>query len=307
MFMSLRKCIAENFFDNFYSIRQQHYKRFISVTAMILLSLCFRDSVSQSKSDTTFLDKVQKIFEIRRSFEIESQAKNPALLSYKKTENSNASVTVDLAVTYLGLKFDRGYVKPFVQIDFSGSTPKDKNELLTTGLSTNIILVDHVSEEFKIHPDIFYTRDFYSKLNIYRIALTFVPEIRNFLVPIVDYTKKKFSEESIDGKWLFGLNPNASVKLKETDFDGDEKNVTSYFGSLSADIALRKWYFQLVMSGLGERVFGDLDELRYEYGATATVYFDEKERSSLNARFQQKGSDLKQAVRSFTLGLGLKL
>ncbi len=274
---------------------------------MILLSLFFRDSVSQSKSDTTFLDKVQKIFEIRRSFEIESQAKNPALLSYKKTENSNASVTVDLAVTYLGLKFYRGYVKPFVQIDFSGSTPKDKNELLTTGLSTNIILVDHVNEELKIHPDIFYTRDFYSKLNIYRIALTFVPEFRNFFVPIVDYTKRKFSEESIDGKWLFGLNPNASVKLKETDFDGDEKNVTSYFGSLSADIALRKWYFQLVMSGLGERVFGDLDELRYEYGATATVYFDEKERSSLNARFQQKGSDLKQAVRSFTLGLGLKL
>jgi len=263
--------------------------------------------VSQSKNDTTFLDKVQKILEIRRSFEIESQAKNPALLSYKKSENSNATVTIDLAVTYLGFKFDRGYVKPFVQTDFSGSTAKDRNELLTTGLSTSYFIVNGNNEKIKLHPDIFYTRDFYNDLNIYRIALTFEPEFRNFFIPIVDYTKKKFSEESIDGKWLFGLNPNASVKLKETDFDGEEKNVTAYFGALSADIALRKWYFQFVMSGLGEKVFGDLNELRYEYGATATIYFDEKERSSLNARFQQKGSDLKQAVKTFTLGLGLKL
>jgi hypothetical protein len=70
---------------------------------------------------------------------------------------------------------------------------------------------------------------------------------------------------------------------------------------------LRKWYFQFVVSGLGERVFGDTNEFRYDYGATVTLYFDEKERSSLNARFQQKGSDLKQAAKSFTLGLGLKL
>ena len=292
--------------NRFYLHTAKIFRKFIAAF-VILLCLITEESLPQSKRDTSFLDNVQKYLEIRRSFEIESQAKNPALLSYKKSENSNATLTIDLAVTYLGFRFNRGHVKPFVQTDFSGSSAKDKNELLTTGLSSSYFIINDSNEKLKLHPDIFYTRDFYNKLNIYRFALTFEPEFRNFFIPIVDYTKKKFSEESIDGKWLFGLNPNASLKIKETDYDGEKENITAYFGSLSADIALRKWYFQLVISGFGEKGIGEMDELRYEFGATATLYFDEKERSSLNARFQQKGSDLKQAVKTFTLGLGLKL
>ena len=276
--------------------------------SLIILQSSFPDNVfSQSKTDTTFLDNAQKIIEIRRSFEIESQAKNPALLSYKKSENSDASVTIDLAISYLGFKFANGQVKPFVQIDFSGDTDKKKNELLTTGISTSYYPVNSASEKLKLHPDLFYTRDFFNKLNVYRAAITIAPELRDFFIPIADYTKGKFAEESIDGKWLFGLNPNLTFKLKETDYDDARENTTDYFAAFTADVALRKWYFQFVVSGLGERVFGNSNELRYDYGATLTLYFDEKERSSLNARFQQKGSDLKQAAKSFTLGLGLKL
>lgn len=275
---------------------------------LIFVYFTFPDRVfPQSKTDTTFLDKVQKIIEIRRSFEIESQAKNPALLSYKKAEKSEASITIDLAVSYLGFKFARVQVKPFVQIDFSGDSDKKKNELVTTGISTSYYPVNGANEKLKLHPDLFYTRDFFNKLNVYRVAITFAPELRNFFIPIVDYTKGKFAEESIDGKWLFGLNPNLTFKLKETDYDDATENTTEYFAAFNADVALRKWYFQFVVSGLGERVFGDTNEYRYDYGATVTLYFDEKERSSLNARFQQKGSDLKQAAKSFTLGLGLKL
>lgn len=262
---------------------------------------------AQSKTDTTFLDKVQKFIEIRRSFEIESQAKNPALLSYKKAEKSEASITIDLAVSYLGFRFSSWQIKPFLQIDFSGDNDKKKNELLTTGISTSYYPVNNASEKLKLLPDLFYTRDFFNKLNVYRAAVTIAPEFRNFFIPIVDYTKGKFSEESIDGKWLFGFNPNLTFKLKETDYDDASENTTDCFVAFNVDVALRKWYFQFVVSGLGERVFGDTNEFRYDYGATVTLYFDEKERSSLNARFQQKGSDLKQAAKSFTLGLGLKL
>lgn len=76
--------------------------RLLPASLLMLMVLIPCEAQSQSKRDTTFLDKVQKILEIRRSFEIESQAKNPALLSYKKSDNSNAVVTVDLAVSYLG-------------------------------------------------------------------------------------------------------------------------------------------------------------------------------------------------------------
>lgn len=279
----------------------------IRVSVTISFLMISTSILAQSQSDTSFLDKLQKIIEIRRSFEIESQAKNPALLSYKKTEGSTPSLTVDLAITYLGFTFENGKVKPFVQVDFSGSGTKNQNELLTTGISASIYTLNAKNSRLRIHPDLFYTRDFLNKLNIYRTAITLEPEIRNFIVPIVNITRRQFSEESIDGDWLVGLNPNLTFKLKETDYDGVTENSTVYFTELRADFAIRKWYLQVVVMGSGEKTFGDINEIRYEYGGTITLFFDEKERSSLNAMFQQKGSDLNQALKTFTLGFGLKL
>lgn len=281
--------------------------RLMLVTLLVLRVLIPCKAYSQSKHDTTFLDKVQKILEIRRSFEIESQAKNPALLSYKKSDNSNAVVTVDLAVSYLGWEFIDWKLKPFVQIDFSGSSAKDKNELLTTGLSFTFFPVNKPADKLKLQPDLFYTRDFFNKQNIYRAALTLTPEIRDSFIPLADITKRKFSEESIDGNLIYALNPGISLKAKETDYDSDQENTTEYFASLRCDLAVRHWYLQFVASGLGEQAFGYEGELRYQFGATATLFFDEKERSSLNAKFEQKGSDVASALKTFTLGFGLKL
>lgn len=278
---------------------------FIIVAAAILLMCNFAEA--QSKSDTTFLDKVQRILEIRRSFEIESQAKNPALLSYKKSENSNSSVTIDLALSYQGWKYERWFLKPFVQVDFSGSSANDRNELLTTGISSAYYLFREELKSFRIQPDIFYTRDFFNNINIYRLALTFTPEFQKFFLPVADITKRKFSEESIDGKFIYALNPNVTVKLKKTDFDSGEQNLTDYFAAFHCDLAARHWYLQIVVSGLIENVFGESEELRYSYGATATLFFDEKERSSLNAKFEQKGSDILPALQTYTIGFGLKL
>ncbi len=274
-----------------------------AVSVIVCLNSICSVAVSQTKSDTTFLDNMQKYIEIRRSFEIESQAKNPALLSYKKSENSKAVITIDLAVSYVGFRTRSIHVKPFVQVDFSGSSEKDKNEQLTTGISS--VFFDNSS--FRVQPEIYYTRDFYNKLNLYRIGVTLNPVNPHFLIPLRDITKKKFTDQSIDGAWLAGLNPNINFRYREADYDSDQPNISEFVTSAYADLAFKHWYFQLVVSGLGEQSFIDSDELRYKYGATATLYFDEKERSSLNLKYDQRGSDLKQAVRIFTLGFGLKL
>ena len=273
------------------------------ICALVCLNFVLSEARSQSATDTTFLDKLQKYIEIRRSFETESQAKNPALLSYKKSEDSKAVITVDIAVSYIGFSSKSIHVKLFLQLDFSGSSDKDKNELMTAGLSS--VFFDNSS--FKVKPEISYARDYFNRLNIYKAGITLNPFNPSFPVPLQDITKKKYNEQSIDGAWLAGLNPNINFRYRETDYEGQESNSSDFFASAFADFAVKHWYFQLVVSGLGERAFGDVNEYRYKYGATATLFFDEKERSSLNLRFDQRGSDLKQALRIFTLGFGLKL
>lgn len=251
------------------------------------------------------MDKVQTILEIRRSFDVSGETTKPALLSFKKSDDEKAVFTIDIAFSYKGFRYDQWGVSPFVQFDYSSKT-KDQLEKLKGGIDVYYKIYNLQDASAKLVPSISFSKDFYSKIEEFQTSISFIPRFPNLFIPIRNVSDVKFKYDGNDNRWVFGFNPIIGSTYKRTYGGKHHISETDFIASFGGGLALKRYYLQFEIYGKYEEEFDQNFFSRYRYEGTATFYFDEKERSSLNAKFEQEEKN-RERKRKITLGFGIKL
>ncbi|MEO6694963.1 MAG: hypothetical protein ABIY50_10175 [Ignavibacteria bacterium] len=256
-------------------------------------------------TEETFMDKVQKILEVRRSFDISDQITKPALLSLKKDNDEKTIFSVDIALAYKGFRYDNSGLTPSIQFDYS-SKSKDQQEKVKLGLDTYYKIYQYADGSAKISPSVFFTKDFHSKIEELNFNLTFIPRFANFFIPVRNISEVKFKYDGNDNRWVFGVNPVFGATFERLYGGKNNLNQTEYYSITAASITIKRYYFQFDVYGKFEKEFIELHNTRYKYESTMTFYFDIRERSSVNFKFEQSEKQLKR-TRRLTVGFGIKL
>lgn len=276
-----------------------------------------KDSVLQKKKavkkkikppvEESFMDKVQKIIEIRRSFEVADDITKPALMSFKKTEGEDAIFNIDIAVTYKGFHFEKSGFTPSVQFDYSSSA-KDPKEKLKLGLDYFYRIYEYTGGSGKLRPYIVFGRDFKTKIDEFTFNLSFIPRFPRFFIPVLNVSEIKFKYDGKDNHWVIGLNPVFGSSYERI-YGGTGKKRTDlkeYYTLLAANLTVKRYYLLFDVFGKYEKQFANTHNIRYVYTGSATFYFDSKERSSINAKFEQEERN-KKVTAKITFGFGIKL
>lgn len=260
---------------------------------------------AKKKEEDSFMDKIQKILEIRRSFDITDQITKPALLSLKKDNDEKTAFTIDIAIAYKGFQYEETGITPSVQFDYS-SKSKDQTEKVKFGLDTYYKLYEYSGGSGKISPSVFFSKDFSNKHEELNFNLTFNPRFPKFFFPVRNINEVKFKYDGNDNRWVFGLNPVAGATYER--LYGGKKHIsqTEYYTITAASISVKRYYFQFDIYGKYEKEIIKLHNIRYKYESTMTFYFDIRERSSINFKFEQSERLLKR-TRKLTIGFGIKL
>ena len=253
------------------------------------------------------MDKVQKVIEMRKSFETENETKKPALFSFKKDEGEKAVFVTDVALSLRIFRFESYGISPFVQFDYS-SKSKEETEKITGGISGYYRLYQYSGGSGKIEPLFSYSKDFDSEIENVIIRLSFIPHFPNFIIPIrnVNDLKFKYDGSKKDNIWIFGFNPFIGMNFDRKYGGNKNLNKSLYFSSAGGNITVKKYYLQIDLYGIYENEFDDLTNSKYKYEATATFYFDTKERASINAKYMQEEKE-KELLKRITFGFGVKL
>lgn len=268
---------------------------------LFILIFCFGNAESQNKkkkkSDNSdeptlsLLDRIQNIIDIRKSFTSENETNKPALFSYKKDNDEKAVYLIDIALSYKGFNYEKSGVTPFVQFDYS-SKSKDQSDKLTAGLSSYYRIYDYSGGSGKLEPLISYSKDFFTKEETGKASLFFVPQFPKFFLPVRNVTNIKFKYDGSkeDNRWVIGFNPIFGINFDRV-YDG--KIISNlYYGSYAGNLTFKRYYLQFDLYGNYFSEFDDYRISRYKYEGTATFYFDQKERSSLNAKYSQEETAL---------------
>lgn len=277
-----------------------------------------KDSLSQKKKvvlkkqtppkkdkEISFMDKVQKIIEIRRSFDVSGEITKPALLALKKDNGEKAIFSIDIAIGYKGFRYEKLGFTPLIQFDYS-SKEKDRLEKIRFGLDTYYKIYEYSGGSGKLRPFLTFAKDYYSKIEEFNFNLSFVPSFPKFVIPVRNISDIKFKYDGNDNRWIFGFNPIIGTTYER--IYGGKKHIqqTNYYSLTAASVTVKRYYLQFDVYGKYEKEFIEKHGIRYKYEGTATLYFDEKERSSINAKFEQSEKD-KNVTKKFTLGFGIKL
>lgn len=268
------------------------------------------NAMSQSKKDKetlSFMDKVQNVVELRKSFETENETKKPALLSFKKDEGENPVFVTDIAAALKIFRYETFGITPFIQFDYS-SKSKEETEKITGGLSSYYMIYRYSGGSGKLEPLISFAKDYYTKIENLIFRLTFIPHFPDFIIPIrnISDIKFKYDGSKKDNIWIFGFNPFLGMNFDRKYGGNNNLNQSLYFSAVGGNVTVRKYYFQLDLYGIYENEFDDFTNSKYKYEATATFYFDEKERASINAKYMQQEKD-KDLLKRILFGFGVKL
>ncbi|MEO8664535.1 MAG: hypothetical protein ABI462_03480 [Ignavibacteria bacterium] len=256
--------------------------------------------------EESFMDKFQKLFEIRRSFDVSDQITKPAILSLKKDNDEKTVFSIDMAVAYKGFQYEVAGVTPSIQFDYSTKS-KDQIEKVRAGLETYYRIYEYSGGSGKISPAAFFWKDFYSKLEEMDLSLTFNPRFPKFFLPVRNISDVKFKYDGEDNRWVFGINPVVGATYER--LYGGKKNIsqTEYYTITAANFTIKRYYLQFDVYGNYEKEFIKSHNIRYKWETTMTFYFDIRERSSINFKFEQAEKDLKKRTRRLTIGFGIKL
>lgn len=257
------------------------------------------------KEEESFMDKMQKIIEIRKSFELADEITKPALMSYKKNDGEDAVFNIDIAVSYLGFKFKNSGFMPSLQFDYSSSA-KDPREKLKAGLDYFYRIYEYSGGSGKIRPYLVFGRDFKTKIDELTFNLSFIPRFPKFFIPVLNVSEIKFKYNGKDNHWVFGLNPVLGATYERSYGGKKHINVKDYFTLTAVNLTIKRYYLMLDFYARYEKQFSEFHNMRYKYVGTATFYFDKKERSSVNARFEQEEKN-KQVSNRIVFGFGIKL
>lgn len=282
--------------------------RIFNVIYFFLLILIFipAASVSQSKKkykEVSFLDKVQELIGIRRTFDVSSETTKPGVLSYKQNDDQAAVFNIDVAVIYKGFRYDVWGFSPSVQFDYS-SKPKDQLEKLKGGFDVYYKLYENRNGYAKIEPAVSLETDFYANASVFQTSLSFIPRYPDFFIPLRNVSDIKFLYDGTDNRWVFGFNPIIGTNFKRT--YGDDVSQSDYYASFAGSLSIKRYYMLFELYGRYEEPFEKNTASLYKYDLAAIFFFDDKERSSLNLRVEQEdfGND---RSRKITIGFGIKL
>lgn len=264
------------------------------------------DKKKKKKKEESFMDKVQKIIEIRKSFDVAGEVTKPALMSLKKDNDEKSTFSIDMAVAYKGFRYEKTGFTPSVQFDYS-SKEKDRLERLKLGLDMYYTLYEYSGGSGKLQPYVQFSKDFFSKTEDFKFNVSFVPSFPKFFFPVRNVSGIKFKYDGTDNRWVIGLNPIVGATYERTYGGTNNINQTNYYSLTAAGMTFKRYYFQIDIFGKYEKEFIKEHNIRYKYETTASFYLDEKERSSINFAYSQEEKDIKKLYKKFTLGFGIKL
>lgn len=282
--------------------------RWIVYSYLIFIVIFPSSAFSQKEdkdSEESFMDKVQQIIGIRRSFDVSSETTKPGVLSYKQNDDSDPIFNIDIALMYKGFRYDEWGFTPSVQFDYS-SKPKDQLEKFKGGFDVFWKIIQHKNNFAKLEPAVSFTRDFYNYITEFQTSLSFIPRYPDFIIPLRNVSDIKFLYDGSDNRWVFGFNPIIGTNFKKIYYTQTGINQSDYFASIAGSFSIKRYYMLFELYGRYEAPVDKDIRSRYRYDATAVFFFDDKERSSLVLELDQKdlGDD---RSRKISIGFGIKL
>jgi hypothetical protein len=256
-------------------------------------------------SSKSIIDIVQEYVELRKSFDDNSESTKPALFSYSKKDDEDAIYKIDAAILYIKLNFTGFDIAPFVQFEYI-SGGKDRREKVKGGITLKYTLYKTANTSGMLEPEVSFWKDFYSKRELFETKISFSPSFPNFVIPIMDASKIKFKYNGKDNRWVYGLYPRIGADFQHQTGPKKRDEFKTYDSFVSASLTIRRYYLQFDITGRYEREIEPDITFGYKYEGTATLYLDERERSSLNAKFEQEQRD-GEFKKRITFGFGLKL
>jgi hypothetical protein len=274
---------------------------------VILISfiVCNTSFSQQTSTPKTFMDKLQEIIEVRQAFDTKSETKKPAKLSFKKNENEDAVYTIDLAVIYKGFERKTWGISPAVQLEYS-SNLKDKQQTFKGGLLGFVRVLEFPRGYIDLEPSTVFTRDFFYKTKSVDTKLYINPTFPQLFIPIRDVSEIQLNYTRDDGAWLFGFNPVAGIEYRISIDDTTPTTDVNLFDVFAGEITLKRPYIEFGLNGRYEQELEKNKNSTYRYGIGMIVYFDSKERSSFNTKFEREEKQ-KSKTYKITAGIGVKL
>ena len=273
----------------------------------MLLPLNSYSQKKKKEKEKSFMDKVQEIIGIRRSFDVSSETTKPGVLSFKQNDDQDPVFNIDMALIYKGFRYDEWGFSPSVQFDYS-SKPKDQLEKLKAGFDVYYKIYSYSNDYAKLEPAVSLSRDFYNDIDEFQTSISFIPRYPDFIFPLRNISDIKFLYDGNDNRWVFGFNPIVGTNFKRIYSTSYRKGFSesNYYASFAGSLALKRYYMLFELYGRYETPFERNTLSGYKYNATAVFYFDDKERSSLNLNVEQ--DDLGDTrKRKITIGFGIKL
>jgi hypothetical protein len=275
-----------------------------------LFLLIINKVVFSKDSTDTFLDKVQKVIEVRGTFVSQYQPKKPALFTVSKNSGEKTLYTIDLAILYKNLSTPVLLLTPIIQFNYSSSENAPSEKITGTLSSYWIIHNDpNSSSSGRLEPMISYSKDFKTKFEKIGGNIVYVPTFPEFLFPIQNATELEYAEDDSDRVVLLhGFQPIIGLGYdKEISKKGEAVDVRSFRSIVNGQYTLRRYYFQLNLALDFENEFIDHKRTFFDYSAEASFFFDDTERYSINASIEviEKPSAIKN--KKITIGFGLKL
>ncbi len=272
---------------------------------LIVITIINNSFAADSTKQKSFLDNLQNWFELRQSFDSKSETNKPAILTYEKKEGDEAVSTIDAALMYEGFQYNRFGISPLVQLEYT-STGSSREETFKTGLVGFFEFYKYSGGSGRLEPSIYYSKDFLSEIQIASGSLIFAPSFPYFFLPIRKVSSVKFNYDGNDNKWIFGFVPTAGLYYEKELGDINDGKERLWYSKLTANLTAKRYYIQLDLSAKYEQEFEESEQKFYKYEATLTIYFDDKERSSFNAKLEKDVSPKKDFYK-IKFGFGLEL
>lgn len=279
--------------------------KYLYFLLLLLFLLPGKANSQDNDSSKSIIDIVQEYIELRKSFDDNSESTKPALLSYSKKDDEDAIYKVDAAILYRKLSYKDFSINPFIQFEYI-SGGKDRREKVKTGITLKYTLYRSTNSSGMLEPEVSFWKDFYSKRELFETKVSFSPSFPNFVIPIMDASKIKFKYNGKDNRWVYGLYPRIGFDYQHQTGPKKKDEFKVYDSFVSASFTVRRYYLQFDLTGRYEREIDPNVTFGYKYEGTVTLYLDERERSSLNVKYEQEQRD-EEFKKRVTLGFGLKL
>ncbi len=263
-----------------------------------------KDKDSTESVEDSFMDKVARVIEVRKGFDVKSETSKPAIFSYKKVEDDAAIFTVDAAVMYMLFTWKDFAVYPAVQFDYV-SHGKKRSEKLTGLIIGEYTLYNTPYAAGKLEPSVSYSKDFFTEERIFKGQLVFQPTFPNFVIPIRNVSDVHFKYNGKDDRWIFGINPIFGMAYEEDLEEKTKGDANSLYSIAKGSASIKRYYMTFTIYGDYQAQLEKDKSSFYKYGAILTIYLDAKERASINGKFEHEDKKTKDNEISF--GFGLKL